>query len=136
MLQSISTPENRPLQDARQRVLVVEDEYLIRTLLSDELRDEGYDVIEASNADEALLILETAVPDLIISDVRMPGSIDGLGLLALVSQSHPTLRVIITSGHLQPTLATAAGATQFVPKPYSLEVIVKAAQNRLTKVAA
>ncbi len=118
---------------ARTRVLVVEDELLIRVLLCDELRDVGFHVIEACNADEALTVLGTGVPDLIISDVRMPGSIDGLGLLAVVRETLPTLPVIITSAHLQATLAIADGATKFVAKPYSTESVIEAAQVKLGK---
>ncbi len=119
--------------DARTRVLVVEDEMLIRMMLSDGLRDAGYHVIEACNADEALAVLGTTAPDLIISDVRMPGSLDGMGLLAVVRESLPTLPVIITSAHLQPTIAIDDGATQFVAKPYSLGLVIAAVQAELAK---
>ena len=93
-------------------------------MLSDGLRDAGYQVIEACSADEALTVIRSAVPDLIISDVRMPGSLDGMGLLAVVRETLPTLPVIITSAHLQATLAISDGATQFVAKPYSMESVV------------
>ena len=112
-------------------VLIVEDEFLVRMILSEYLRDAGYQVIEACDADEALVLMESIVPDLIISDVRMPGSIDGLGLLKVIRKTRPTLPVIITSAHLQPTLALASGATQFLPKPYSQEAVVKAVQDQL-----
>ncbi len=117
----------------RQCILVVEDELLVRFMLSDGLRDAGYHVIEACNADEALAILETATPDLIISDVRMPGSIDGLGLLALVKESLPLLPVIIMSGHLQPGLALADGATQFIAKPFRIDLVTQVVQEELAK---
>lgn len=119
--------------EPRNRVLVVEDEVLIRIMLCDVLRDEGYHVIEACDADEALIILGTAAPDIIISDVRMPGSIDGMGLLAVVRETLPTLPVIITSAHLQATLAVADGATQFIAKPYSMESVIEAVQVELAK---
>jgi len=102
-------------------------------MLSDGLRDKGYHVIEACNADEALVILETVVPDLIISDVRMPGSLDGMGLLELVRKTLPKMRVIITSGHLESNLAFADGATQFIGKPYSMDVVVDAVRVELAQ---
>ena len=111
--------------EARVCVLVVEDEILIRLMMSDGLRDEGYQVIEAASADEALIILETVIPDILVTDVRMPGSIDGLGLLKVVKETLATLPVILTSGHLDPAEALAAGATQFVQKPYSAEALVR-----------
>jgi len=112
--------------DARRCILVVEDELLIRFMLSDGLRDEGYHVIEACNADEALTILETAVPDLLISDVRMPGSLDGLELLKVVRETLAGLPVILISGHLDPAIAIGDGATQFIAKPYLIETVVGA----------
>lgn len=118
---------------ARTRILVVEDELLIRMVLSDELRDVGYHVIEACSADEALAIIETEAPELIISDVRMPGRLDGLGLLAVVRETRPNLPVIITSSHLQAPHAIADGATQFVAKPYSLELVVEIVKAELAK---
>ncbi len=132
MKPSSASPQGASLA-ARNRVLVVEDELLIRIMLSDGLRDVGFHVIEACNADEALAVLATAAPDLIISDVRMPGSLDGMGLLAVVRETLPMLPVIITSAHLQPTLAIADGATQFVAKPYSLELVIVAVQAELAK---
>lgn len=114
-------------------VLVVEDELLIRFMLSDSIRYAGYNVVEASSADEALVIFGTLVPDVIITDVRMPGSIDGIGLLAQVRQTHPTLPVIITSSHLEGTSASLDCATHFVAKPYSMEVIAQIVERELAK---
>jgi len=87
-------------------VLIVEDEVLIRMLLSEALRQEGYAVVEAATADEALSVLESSSsPDVLITDVRMPGSIDGFELAAYVRRTKPELKVIITSGHASPDLA-------------------------------
>jgi DNA-binding NtrC family response regulator len=128
------TTQGAPYAAARDCILVVEDEFLIRMIVSDELRDADYDVIEACNADEALVILKSPVPVcLIISDVRMPGSMDGLGLLAEVRAVSPTLPVIITSGHLEPRLAIADGATRFLGKPYALDAIIGAVREELAK---
>lgn len=126
-------PQAPACDEERICVLVVEDELLIRFMLSDGLRDEGYLVIEACNADEALIVLETAVPDLIISDVHMPGSLDGMELLAVVRQTLPKLPVIITSAHFQPNLALANGATQFIGKPYSMELVIEAVRVELAE---
>ena len=124
-------PPPAACDDARRCILVVEDELLIRFMLSDGLRDEGYHVIEACNADEALTILETAVPDLLISDVRMPGSLDGLELLKVVRETLAGLPVILISGHLDPAIAIGDGATQFIAKPYLIETVVRAVTNVL-----
>ena len=68
----------------RERILVVEYEGFVSMVLSEHLREAGFDVVEAKNADDALSAMEISVPDLIITDVRMPGSMDGLALLAVV----------------------------------------------------
>jgi len=131
MSSSTVWPQAPECDGERTCILVVEDELLIRLMLSDGLREQGYHVIEACNADEALIVLETAVPDLIISDVRMPGSVDGMGLLARVRETLPMLPVIITSGHLQSNLAIADGATQFIGKPYAMELVIDAVRTEL-----
>ncbi len=132
MVASSDSPRGSPFVSTRNCILVVEDEVLIRLMVSDELRDAGYDVIEAYNADEALAVLKSPVRvDLIISDVRMPGSLDGLGLLAVVRATFPTLPVILTSGHLEPGIAKTKGATQFLPKPFRLDAVVNAIQREL-----
>jgi two-component system, response regulator PdtaR len=62
-------------------VLVVEDEVFIRLMLADELRGEGLQVLEASNADEALTVLQSSLPvHLLFTDVRMPVRMDGVAL--------------------------------------------------------
>jgi DNA-binding NtrC family response regulator len=115
----------------RKCILVVEDELLIRFMLSDGLRDEGYHVIEACNADEALTILQSAIPDLLISDVRMPGTLDGLELMKTVRETQSDLPVIIISGHLDPSAAKAEGAIDFISKPYLMETVFQAVRNVL-----
>ena len=103
-------------------ILVVEDELLVRMMVCDSFRDAGFQVIEAFNADEAISILRSGVRiDLMLSDVRMPGSMDGLGLLKYALEMFPTLPVIMTSGHLLPSDALAKGARYFLGKPYSYD---------------
>ena len=132
-MQSKSLPDLSLVPAYAPRILVVEDEFLIRMVVSDHLRDAGFTVIEAFNGDEALKILGSgALVDLIFTDVRMPGLVDGLGLLAYITRHRPTLPVIVTSGHLEPRLAYEGGATDFLPKPCSLVAVtgtVRAALN-------
>jgi DNA-binding NtrC family response regulator len=136
MVPSSDPPRGDPSAEVRKRVLLVEDELLIRLLVSDELRNAGYDVIEACNADEGLTVLRSPVRvDLIISDVRMPGSVDGLGLLAIVRETFPTLPVIITSGHLESRLAIADGAARFLAKPFGMDAVVSAVQMELARAS-
>lgn len=112
-------------------IMIVEDEFLIRASLAEYLRALGYRVIEAFNAEEALIVIDKATPDLIITDVRMPGAIDGLGLLARVREEHPGLPVIVASGHLEAELAIAGGAAAFLPKPFTYNAVVDVAKSAL-----
>ncbi len=71
-------------------LLLVEDEVLIRLTVADYLRDCGYHVIEASNAQEALSVLTSDIDiDIVFSDVQMPGTIDGFGLARWGARSPP-----------------------------------------------
>lgn len=113
----VETLVDRPL-----RLLVVEDEMFIRMFVCDVLREAGYDVVEAVNGDEALELLKAGVSiDLVLSDVRMPGSTDGMALLDFVKKNHAGVPVIISSGHLDPGVALGAGAAQFLGKPFRIE---------------
>ena len=109
------------------RVLVVDDEVLIRFVATDILHDAGYAVVEASTADEAIALLAAdARFDVIVTDVRMPGAVDGLGLLAHVKQRHPAIRVVLTSGHLTAHDLGLTGADAVIGKPYAAATLVEA----------
>jgi DNA-binding NtrC family response regulator len=134
MMPSSDWDHPAPFDSSRKTVLVVEDEFLIRVFISEELRDAGFDVIEAANADEAIAAFRSFNSiDLIFSDVRMPGSLDGLELLTVVRGARPTLPVIMTSGHLEAANAIAEGAAHFVPKPYSMQAVISLIQRELEK---
>jgi CheY-like chemotaxis protein len=80
-------------------ILVCEDEYFIRTDMSDHLREEGYRIIEAKDADRAQsLFLSGERIDLLCTDVVMPGTMDGLELAQWVRQRYPTVRIIVVTG--------------------------------------
>jgi CheY-like chemotaxis protein len=102
----------------RPSVLIVEDDVLLRLVTAEDLRAAGYGVIEASNADEAMTILDSGVPiDLVLTDIRMPGSMDGLALAAFIRQRWPELKILVASGE-RPGQAALAAADAFLPKPY------------------
>jgi CheY-like chemotaxis protein len=103
-------------------ILVVEDEVLIRMNLADELRLKGFVVIEACNAQEALLALQFRAVDLLLTDVRLGDGMDGVALATQARAHVPQIRVIIVSGHLQP-IEAAGVADLFVAKPYRAEHI-------------
>lgn len=82
-------------------ILVVEDEILIRAAASEELREQGYAVIEAASADEALLVLQAPIRvDVVVTDVKMPGALDGIDLARHVRATFPFMKVVIVSGQV------------------------------------
>lgn len=101
------------------RILVVEDNVLLRLVVSDALRDAGLQVIEAHTGDAALGYLLTGSDvDLIFSDVQMPGGIDGVRLAQRAHDEFPNVPVILTSGAGRPS--DLGGAKRFLPKPYEV----------------
>jgi CheY-like chemotaxis protein len=101
-------------------VLVVEDEILIRSAVAEFLRDTGYRVIEAASAAEAVAIFASRTQiDLVFSDINMPGTMDGIGLVRWIADHHPGIHVILTSAISYARRAREIGAG-FLPKPYRL----------------
>lgn len=119
---------------ARAIIMVVEDEALIRMQGVDMLEAAGFDVVEASNADEALSLLNN-VPDvqLMFSDVDMPGSMNGVALAEVVHGRWPNIRLLITSGHRHFADSQLPDDGRFVPKPYTRDVVVGQVQDLLKK---
>lgn len=121
--------------DGAPAVLVVEDEAIIRMMLVDELEDAGIAAIEAEGADAAVAILSNgATIRVVVTDVRMPGSIDGLGLAAWMRDQAPRVPIIITSGFAtQPDCKLINPAiTRVIPKPYKPRDVVKLVTALLT----
>lgn len=86
--------------EAQPTILVVEDEVLLRLALADELRDAGLHVIEAADAEEALHVLASDTHlDILLTDVRMPGRLDGVGLVRRAKAYHPKIKVIVASAY-------------------------------------
>jgi CheY-like chemotaxis protein len=108
-------------------VLVVEDEPLVRFMAMDIVEEAGFQVLEAADADEALSLLDQPDRiDIVFTDIRMPGSIDGMVLARTVRRRWPATRVIVASGHGSSDEALAAGADRFFAKPYQVQPLVRA----------
>ena len=115
-------------------ILVVEDEFFIRVSAVAILEDAGFFVLEAKNSLEALDILSRhSETDVLMTDVRMPGLMDGLALVAQVQIDHPTIRCIVVSGNTSAEQARNAGAFGFVAKPYLAKSIVQAAHDTASR---
>jgi CheY-like chemotaxis protein len=107
---------------SRPAVLVVEDEPLIRMDAAAMIEEAGYDVVEASNANEAIAILQTRTDiRIVFTDVEMPGSMDGLKLARYIRKRWPPIQLIVTSGLYHIDDADLPLRGKFIPKPYDFD---------------
>jgi DNA-binding NtrC family response regulator len=103
-------------------VLVVEDDLMVRMPIAEYLRDCGYNVLEASDAAEAIAAIDAEGPvSLVFSDIRMPGKMDGVGLAEWFHSHHPSVPVLLTSGYDGGRTVSPAAmpSNRFIGKPYS-----------------
>ncbi|HEY0034703.1 MAG TPA: response regulator [Devosia sp.] len=104
---------------SRITILVVEDEPLVLMSTVDFLEDEGFKVLQASNADDAVRMLETHREiSILFTDVDMPGTMDGLKLSAAVRDRWPPVRIVVTSGHRMVDITDLPDGGVFFSKPY------------------
>lgn len=110
---------NRALLGQRSVVLVVEDESLVRSTAMDMVEEAGFEAIAASDADEAIRILESR-NDIraVFTDVHMPGSMDGLRLARVVRNRWPPVALIVTSGRANVQETDLPTGARFLRKPY------------------
>jgi len=108
-------------------ILTVEDEFFISEYLRLLLERAGYDVIATYNADEAIAVLERRSDiHTIITDINMPGSMDGLRLAAAVGDRWPPIKIIVVTGHKPPKLDELPSDSAFVARPYTAERMIAA----------
>ena len=119
--------KNIAIAVATQNVLVVEDEYIIRMDAAIMIEEAGYNVVEACNADEAIAILETREDiRVVVTDVEMPGSMDGIKLARAIRDRWPPVELIVTSGRHRVRADELPPRAKFMPKPYAPDVLVRA----------
>ncbi len=130
------------------RVLIVEDEFLIRLVLADALSDAGYQVDQASTGDEAAAFAATSPQlALMVTDIHMPGKLDGHALARNLREIYPNLPIVYTSGRPDPARASGARASAlpahdpetqesvtnevFIDKPYTPKQVITAIEKLL-----
>jgi CheY-like chemotaxis protein len=121
----------RTVPDFKPTVLVVEDETLTRMSTIAMVEEAGFEAVGVSNADEALSVLETR-DDIraVFTDVQMPGSMDGLGLIRLVRDRWPAVAGLVSSGKSSITETDLPSGVRFFAKPY-LPFQIEAALRQL-----
>ncbi len=115
------------------KVWVVDDDSSIRWVLERALSQAGIDNESFTDGDQLMARMQAEQPDVIISDIRMPG-MDGLDLLSLINQQHPELPVIITTAHSDLDSAVASyqrGAFEYLPKPFDIDEVVAITERAL-----
>ena len=115
-------------------ILIVDDDALIRELVAVAFKDDGFDVIEARDAAEALEVLENLSLSIaaLYSDINMPGSLDGLGLASCVRRRWPHLGIVLASGRVRPTAMDLPERCRFLSKPYELADVVTCVRSVLS----
>jgi DNA-binding response OmpR family regulator len=110
-------------------IMVVEDEHAIREVLVDVLTDEGFEILEAETADAALPLLHRV--RLIVTDINLPGSLDGIALARAARERLPSIPIVFISGRPR-TLHDArvvGDPSVFLQKPFSLRTLVSDVQR-------
>lgn len=128
-LELTDVPHDAPVR----RVLVVEDDDVVRLIGSTMLESLGFEVLTCVNADDALAVLvDDSSFDVVFTDMMMPGSMGGLGLAQTVERLYPSLRVILTSGWSDAELPKDTRRDRpFLLKPYTLDHLEQAFSHAL-----
>jgi CheY-like chemotaxis protein len=116
------------------KVLVVDDDPEVRLVLVEFLSNRGYDVTAASGGAEAVAIIETTKPDLVLLDVAMP-DMDGLETLKRIVAIEPALAVIMVTANADIGMTSkllGLGAVDYVPKPFDLDYLDQAVSTQVT----
>ena len=112
------------------KVLVVEDEMVLRMRAADIVEDAGFTPVEAVNADEAIAILESRSDIAVLfTDIQMPGSMDGLKLAHAVHARWPDIKIVLVSGQVKPTDAERPADSRFFGKPLGVEQMIAELQS-------
>lgn len=122
---------------AIETILVVDDDARVTRSVETVLRDEGFTVVVATGGEEALRVVESTTPALVLLDVWMP-DLDGIEVLRRLRERRPGLPVVVISGHGTVDLAVKAtrlGAVDFIEKPFSIEGLLGVVKRALGHVA-
>lgn len=115
--------------DSRPTVLVVEDEVLIRLMIAEDLIQAGFQVVQCATADEAWTVLQCSLGiGLVLTDVRMPGKLDGIALAGRIRSNWPGIKIIIGSGQV----IDRSVADAVLAKPFTPHALVSCVKQLLT----
>ncbi|HXX53711.1 MAG TPA: response regulator [Thermodesulfovibrionales bacterium] len=118
---------------AKPRILIIDDEAIVRISCKKCLAPEDYDVDSAENGITGLQMVKSNTYDLILTDLKMP-NMDGIEFLSKIKESHPKAKVIMITGYSTTEHAEQAmksGAYNYIEKPFTPETLVKAVKEAL-----
>jgi DNA-binding response OmpR family regulator len=135
---SAAMPDHGSTIEPLYTILVAEDEILLRMPLAEYLRDAGFRVLEAANADEAMAVLGAdARVDLAFTDINMSGEEDGFVLVDWVRKHYPNIGVLLTSGSCEALMKIDRfDGLSMVAKPYDFATIERTLRTLLTRSGA
>ena len=110
------------------RILVVEDDPLIREFVAEALREAGFDVVHAAHGEEALEWCRRRFADVLVTDVRLPGNVDGWQIAERCREHNPDLPVIYTTG-FSPVAPRPVAGSMLLQKPFHPRDIVRAVRQ-------
>lgn len=121
------------------RLLLIEDDNILRFLIADALSHIDVEVIECTTADAGLVVLENAASNsvaFVLTDIRTPGVLDGFELAEIVWERWPELPVILTSGHRSVEESELPAHSMFMAKPWTLDQLYQVVAEQLTSAKA
>lgn len=134
MTKKINPPDMKVTPpDGQGRILLVEDDADVRMVMRSELEASGYQILEAANGLEALNVWKTSASqiDLLLTDIVMPGGLNGWDLADRLREQRPNLKVILVSGYNPDQTGRKRPQSLLLPKPFSLECLSETVRNCL-----
>jgi DNA-binding response OmpR family regulator len=123
------TPADAPLSSrsppAPRTVLVVDDDILVRVAICESLREAGFQVLEASSAHDALGVMLADMPiDMLLTDLQMPGAMDGFSLAQAARGSAPDMKVLVMSSFLPESTGSRLTPFDYIEKPFPPQTLI------------
>ncbi len=131
-----SIPDTRLKRETPIKILLVDDDALVRASIAQGLSFAGYEVLVSENGADALLIFEKEQPDISLIDINLP-DLNGFSLLKTLRKTYPTAELIFITGEADMNLVIEAlrqGISDFVPKPLSLNTLLTVLENAVIRI--
>jgi DNA-binding NtrC family response regulator len=133
------TPADAPRDSSRSApgpptVLVVDDDVFVRMAISENLREAGFQVLEAASAHDALGVMLAEMPiDVLLTDLQMPGAMDGFGLGLAARGASPDMKVLVMSSFLPEATGARLSPFEFIEKPFRPQTLIDRVRTMLAE---